>query len=435
MRGHVCKGSRFDSFNASYLAYFPLSMGWPCVISIRARRTSVIMSHKLAPLKKPSSSSISSIANLASALDVSILDLETAAGLHNDLRYKAKCIPKPGGKTRTVYNPSFILRKVQERINSRIFKQLIIWPDYLYGSIPNSADATGRFIDRDYIACARQHCGAKSLQKIDVENFFESIHQDFVVEIFSEFFKYPEPVTELLAQICCFEESLVQGALTSSYLATLSLWDVEHELVNILRRKKLIYTRLVDDISISSTRSNFNFDDAIYLTREMLLKKGLQLNTAKTKCLYSGIAPLEVHGLRINFPTPRLPAGEAKKIRAAVHNVELMSKVNNFRTSYTYRKYHNRCIGRVNKLARVGHSQHAPLMKKLLKIYPLPSSRDLEKMARALARLKASHKAKSGTRLYKRRHDIALYRNKIIARTYKKEAELNLAQLKLIKPK
>jgi RNA-directed DNA polymerase len=390
------------------------------------------MPHPFAP-SKIHSGSISNKSSLAAALDVSEADLDIAAGQHSILRYDKKTVAKSGGRERTVYNPHQIVRKVQDRINSRLFKRLIIWPDYLYGSIPN-IDASAKITKRDYIACAAQHCGSKSLLKVDVENFFENIHIDFIVEIFCDFFKYPSLVSQILADICCFHHSLVQGALTSSYLATLCLWDVEFELVTKLRRKKLVYTRLVDDITVSSKRNNFDFEDVTHQIRIMLLEKGLPLNSNKTKTLYSGIAPIEVHGLRVNFPTPRLPAAEVNNIRAAVHNVTLMSKANNFRTSNTYRKYYDRCIGRVNKLARVGHDQHAPMLRKLIKIKPLPSYRDIEKMDRALKKLVSLHSISSNTRYYSRRYAIALYRNGIIARTFSKQSKDYSDRLRAIPP-
>lgn len=383
--------------------------------------------------KKIGNASIGNIRALAQTLSLTQQELDDASNLLVSSRFERREVPKSPGGVRVVYNPSPLLRRTQHRINTRILKPLVQWPDYLFGSIPNSADPLNP-LSRDYISCAAKHCGAKSILSIDVENFFENVHRDYVFEIFHSFFHYPKDVAECLTNCCCHNDALVQGGLTSSYLATLALWDVEFSFVQSIRRKKLIYTRLVDDITISSTVSRYNFDDAKHQLREMLLKKGLPVNAEKTRIQYSGMAPLSVHGLRVSFSTPRLPADEVRNIRASVHNVVAMSKVNNYRTSSTYRSQFNRSMGRVNKLARVGHNKHKHLLSQLKNVLPLPSRRDIEKARRSLKWLENQPNANHKTRKYKRKYFINLHRIAIINRTFEDKAEKLLERMAIIRP-
>ncbi|MCK7596463.1 reverse transcriptase family protein [Microbulbifer sp. CAU 1566] len=384
--------------------------------------------------KNKAKGSISALKNLAKALSIDLAELEKARKMPLDARYERKEVPKAGGGHRQVYNPAPLIRKIQNRINQRIFKELVEWPDYLFGSLPNETrknlgHETTSKIRRDYIACAEKHCGAKSVFKLDIANYFESIHRDFVDEIFKNFFNFSNDVSDYLTEICCYDDKLIQGAITSSYLASLCLWDVEGEVVKKIARKRLTYTRLVDDITVSSQTKNHDYAHVEAYIKGMLLAKDLPLNPKKIKIQRSGIEPLMVHGLRVDFPSPRLPAKEIAKIRASVHNVTSMARVNNYRTSNSYRKQYDRCMGRVNKLARVGHNKHKTLLKKLLKNKPLPSQQDIDKVNRAIKRLKKLSQVDHSTYRYRRLFGITAYRVTIIKRTHKREAEEFLNEL------
>jgi RNA-directed DNA polymerase len=256
---------------------------------------------------KISSQSIATIPNLSIALSMSELELDRIRKIPPDLRYKKFTIPKGSGGQRDVYDPIPLLRKVQHRINKRIFQKTIQWPPYLYGSIPNEKvekDGLSKTkIHRDYIACAQNHCEAKSILKLDISNFFENIHRETVKHIFDEFFHYPDEVAEYLTDICCYGERLIQGALTSSYLASLCLFDQEYKVVQKLNRRNLVYTRLVDDITVSSKFKGYDFSNAESHISNMMLEMDFPLNHSKTKIMRVGSAPLIVHGLIVDFST------------------------------------------------------------------------------------------------------------------------------------
>lgn len=198
-----------------------------------------VNSMAFAKFEKISSHSIASKINLAYALGVGVSEIDNLLASTADARYSRLEKPKPNGEVRIVYNPSKLTRKIQSRINSRIFKKTIKWPYYIFGSIPKGSDN----IPRDYIACANQHKNAGSILKIDIKNFFDNVHEDLIEEIFIDFFKYPLDVAQTLTDICCRNGTLCQGALTSSYLATLSLFSVEPNLVKKIEKKRArIYT-------------------------------------------------------------------------------------------------------------------------------------------------------------------------------------------------
>jgi RNA-directed DNA polymerase len=380
-------------------------------------------------------------------LGIELDELNQALSLLENDRYTASSIPKKDGSNRIIHNPHFKIRKIQRRINTRIFNPdvekgsqsgVVIWPPYIFGCIPTQyrkVDGGVLAESRDYIACARVHCLAKSMLKVDIANFFDNIHIDLVKNIFLKFLGYSPEVSDVLSNLCCKGSNLVQGGLTSSYIASLALWDVEGELVKRLRRKGLRYTRLIDDITISTKRENYQFDLVKDVVVSVLHDKDLPVNDGKTQVSYAGTKPLMVHGLRVNFKEPRLPSSEISRIRANVHNVEKLSKERHYRTIHPYRKDFNRCMGRVNKLKRLGHNQHEALMKRLQSILPLPSKRDIERCKKMIKRLDEDfQKGKADTVWYWRRYNTASQRIVVIKRTFKHDAERLRAALRELKP-
>jgi RNA-directed DNA polymerase len=385
--------------------------------------------------KKVAEQSISSIANLSDVLGVTQEQINRALNLPSEARYKEVPVPKSGGGQRIALNPHKHLRLVQRRINTRILadQNTIEWPDYIFGSIPNSNVGLPDEVLRDYIHCAEVHCGAKSLLKVDVKDFYDNVHSDFVYRIFHDFLKYPQPVASVLTDICTYNGSLPQGALTSGYLACLCLYDVEPLLVKRLERKGLLYTRYIDDITISSKSLNYNFDFSKSIIEEMLLSKDLPINDKKTTVSRTSSQPLTVHGLRISFNEPRLPSTEVRNTRAAVHSIEKLAKIPGYRTTRVYRRAYARCLGRVNKLKRVGHNKHQYLIERLRKVVPLAHEDDVERVKSMISRLDNDYALKKHTYDYHQRYYRAHQRLNIIKRNFPTVAKSLRNRLKSIR--
>ena len=390
---------------------------------------------------KRTNGSISNLDNLSEALGIPLSDLFKILEFSDEEKYLKFEIPKSDGRKRTVYNPHQIVRLVQRRINSRIFhpKQskggLITWPSYLFGSIPNDPHSVAAFDGRDYVSCASMHCSSKSILKMDISDFFDNIHRNQVVKLFTNLLKFPNEVSNALADICCHKGTVVQGALTSSYIASAILFDVEPNLVRKLHEKNLTYTRLVDDITISSKVHDYNFSYAKSLVIKMLHEKGLPNNENKTIILSTSASDALVHGLRVSFKEPRLPSGEIAKIRANVQHVERFAQDPIFRTSRDYRKIYNRCLGRVNRLKQLGHNQHENLKTRLNRIKPKPCRSDIKKARRLVCKLEHLYVEYGEGFGYRRIYNKALYELNILGRTFKLTADSLRHRLKKVKPK
>lgn len=388
---------------------------------------------------KTSKKSISTIENLHTALGIDDNLLNEFRSLEPEEKYREIRVPKSDGKLRFVFNPHQALRAIQRRINSRIFHPkhdkggLISWPDYLFGSIPNNPDPKNKK-RKDYIACAAMHCGSKSILKMDIANFFDNIHEDHVVDLFINLLKFPDSVAKYLSGICCHNRNVIQGALTSSYIASAILFDVEPILVRKLHAKGLVYTRLVDDITVSSKHHEYNFSYAKSLIIDMLHSKGLPTNDDKTVVFGTSSGEALVHGLRVCFNEPRLPANEVARIRASVQYVERFATDPVYRTSRSYRNVYNRCLGRVNRLEQVGHNQHEILLNRLNRIKPLPNKSDIKKARKLVKKIESLYLGYKNGYRYKRLFHKAQYELNILQRTFKKTADSLRERLRKVKP-
>lgn len=381
---------------------------------------------------------IKDLQKLCEALDVEKHLLDRVLAMSDDERYAPAHVraAKSDGSKREVFNPCRDVRRVQLKIVKRILKvpKALRWHDFLYGSMPNQYLPGGQEFKKDYVTCAAQHCDSKSVLKIDIKDFFGNIHSDTVTSIWKELFGYPEEVSNVLSNLCLRADKLPQGGITSSYLAMLCLFDVEAKTVATLRRKGLTYTRYVDDITISSPISGYDFELALSLVRGMLMSKALPINESKVKRASLSTESITVHGLRVTFPTPRLPAAEVGRIRASVRAIELLASDPAFASSPGFRRSFNKCMGRVNKLKRVGHSQHAKLVKRLQLVRPLPSRRDIKKAIASIRRLGTEFDSRGHTYGYRKRYFILMERLNLIARSHKRLALILRGAIKDMRP-
>ena len=383
---------------------------------------------------KVSDASLGSVAALCKVMVWKLAEFDELLAWDPDLRFKRKKIPKADGGQREVFVPHWRLRIFLRRLNKRLLANpdVIQWPNYLFGSIPSKGVMDAGPLGTDYVACASRHCGARSVLKIDVANFFGSISVNQVSDIFRSFLKYPKRLSDAIASLCCADGYLAQGAPTSSYLANLVFWSREHRVVARLKRKGLIYTRYVDDITVSSKRHDQDFSLALSLVDSMLTAADLTRSTAKTRVLRSGADAILVHGLRVEYPRPRIPKEEVGRVRSAVAAIENFATEPNFRLKRKYRKMFNRCLGRVNKLSRVQDPRHPKLLKRLRRIEPLPHPSELGNCRRWSLRLASSFPTRGDRFFFKKSCFRLRERLNLLAKSYPDEARKIRSQVAMV---
>ena len=190
--------------------------------------------------------------------------------------YRLKTKPKKNGGLRKYYSIREPLKSVQAKIRKRILLK-VTYPEYLQGSIKGRSPKTN----------AQIHVGAKCLIELDVANFFPSITRDQVFRTFRYYFNFSEEVSNLLADLITHQDKLPQGSPVSSDIANLVLcWDGDEAiLAEQLKNKGIKYSRYVDDIAISASRSLTNNEktEAIKLVNSFIKSKGFQVSHKKTQ--------------------------------------------------------------------------------------------------------------------------------------------------------
>ncbi|MHB1419863.1 MAG: reverse transcriptase domain-containing protein [Bacillota bacterium] len=248
-------------------------------------------------------------------LEVSYEDLTYYLYRLGDSKYRSFSISKRQGGSRVLMEPGKGLKIIQQKLNNVL--KLIYKPQpAVHGFTSGRSIATN----------AQVHEGHKHILNIDLEDFFPSINFGRVRGMFiAKPYKLPPGVATVLAQICCFENQLPQGAPTSPIVSNMICSKMDNELQSLARRKRCIYSRYADDISISTLNNEFplastNGDNTLEISSELINlieKNGFKINKEKSR-LGNNSNRLEVTGLIVNNKV-NVPRKYIRQIRAMLH--------------------------------------------------------------------------------------------------------------------
>lgn len=336
---------------------------------------------------------IASIGALATCLGVPpklLIDISNST----EHSYTKFLLPPKNGKEREVCEPKYELKRLQKRINSRILEK-VQYPTYLQGGIKDRKSV------RDYVQNSKIHAGSAFLISLDIKNFYPNIKAEYVFEIFSKLLKFPDEVANILTSLVTLNGRLPQGACTSSYIANLIFFNTEYSLHNLLVSQGYSYSRLLDDIAISSPRI-ISQDDSIKLIKRvaaMCTKYGLKLNNRKTKTERSDdlSAEYKVTGVWVGHGIPKLRRKDRDYIRQLVYICEKEYKKCN--SSEEYHALWNRVSGQVSKLTRFEHAQAEALrlrLKAILPVFDAKGQTKIQQEALKLLRRKDSLQTRVG---------------------------------------
>ncbi|WP_115043048.1 reverse transcriptase domain-containing protein [Xanthomonas arboricola] len=160
--------------------------------------------------------------------------------------YKVFEVAKRSGGTRKIAAPKPFLKALQRRLAA-------VFPLISAARGISMAYTAGRGI----IENAKVHRRKRWVVATDLEEFFPSINLGRIRGLFlSEPFNFPKEVATVLAQVCCYQGALPQGAPTSPALSNIICRSLDRKLVEFARRSGIAVTRYADDIVFS-----FNFKE------------------------------------------------------------------------------------------------------------------------------------------------------------------------------
>jgi len=378
-----------------------------------------------------SNSSIGSIAKLAAALDVSEVFLRKVADQPNNF-YAVNSIPKKSGGFRVISDPTKELKVVQRRIVRRILSKCT-FPEYLFGSIRDDENP------RDFVRNAQYHVKANQVMAFDIDSFFPSVHPRFVKKIFKFLLKLPNDVADLLVSLVTLNDGLPQGAPTSSYIANLVFYDCEHKVVKTLKSKGLCYSRLIDDITISSEKPISSTSKSfIYQSiRGMLHEKGLTISKKKYASTNTSTVGRKtiVTGLVIENNHVKLPKDKVKEIGKKVYEITNIAALST--TDSEYHKQYSRVSGLValySRLAPIKAQIYRNDLRSVLPTYEAKKAKKINWLCRKFIDYSKSHPAQRSEEGYARKYYKFKYKISILRRTNRIMASRLDKELKPLKP-
>jgi RNA-directed DNA polymerase len=167
--------------------------------------------------------------------------------MRNSNRYVRFTIRKKSGGSRQITAPCAEIKELQRKLNE------------ILTSIYRPRLSTHGFaLKRSIVTNAQAHVGKRFVFNLDLEDFFPSIHFGRVRGLFMKKpFRCNPSVATVLAQLCCHNGKLPQGAPTSPIISNLICAKMDVQLQRFAREHACIYTRYADDISFSSNRQVF----------------------------------------------------------------------------------------------------------------------------------------------------------------------------------
>lgn len=199
----------------------------------------------------------------------------------DDFNTEKECLKydifKSNGTIRTVYQPSIKLKKIQRWILKNILKKI---------QISESAHA---FQEKKSIltnAQAHTHNGELFfLYVTDIENFFDSIVEKKVIEIFRSI-GYSDDVSRCLTSFCCIDSHVVQGFPTSPAISNIIFKKIDDFFNLITINKEMVYSRYADDIFISGLEKSIEEISQIEtIVKKTIEKNDFHINKSKTRLL------------------------------------------------------------------------------------------------------------------------------------------------------
>jgi len=223
--------------------------------------------------------------------------------------YKQFDIRKKNGGIRTILAPVKSLKIIQKCLNL-IFNTLF----------RPSKQATGFVLERSVVTNAKFHVGKQYVYNIDLKDFFPSIQIHRVKAVLKiSPFNLSDEIAFMIANLCCHNGVLPQGAPTSPTLSNIICQNLDKQLHKLAKQTKANYSRYADDITFSSDINSFKPNGKFNKSLKKIIKQqNFTINTEKTR-LQNTAFRQEVTGLIVNEQV-NVTRRYLRQIRAMLNN-------------------------------------------------------------------------------------------------------------------
>jgi retron-type reverse transcriptase len=264
-------------------------------------------------------------ADLAAALELdlkALRHLSTHSARERVLHYVTFAIPKRRGGERLIMAPKRRLKAVQRALNALLVSKLPV-SSYAHGFRPK----------RSVRSNAQPHVGKRVVLRLDLREFFPSIHFGRVRGLLVSL-GYGYPVATVLATLMTEaprqpvrigdqtfyppvgSRACPQGAPTSPGLSNAVTMKLDHRLAGLARKRGFEYTRYADDLTFSG--DDIAAAHALRLAAGRVIRdEGFEVNAEKTLVMRAS-GRQQVTGITVNR-TLGLSRRERRTLRAALH--------------------------------------------------------------------------------------------------------------------
>lgn len=238
----------------------------------------------------------------------------------NDQKYKTFTLPKKTGGERIISTPVSALKIIQWKLNQILTSAYEVKPS-VHGFVPG----------KNIVTNAKVHAGKRFVLNLDLADFFGSVNFGRVRGLFMATpYNLPAKVATVLAQICCHDDKLPQGAPTSPIITNMLCAKMDSQLQRLAKECRATYTRYADDITFSTTLKDFPEALAYAIETEdgdklllgdrllgIIAENGFNINEKKVRLQVRGNHQ-EVTGLTTN-ESPNVKRTYVRQIRAMLH--------------------------------------------------------------------------------------------------------------------
>jgi len=225
-------------------------------------------------------------------------------------------IPKKSGGTRSILAPIQPLKSIQRRL-----------AEAMLATHKPRLSARGYLRGHSILTNAAPHSRRRLVLNVDLQDFFLSITSGRVYgALVANPYNLPSSVARIITKLCCFNDSLPQGAPTSPIISNMICWRLDRDLERLAKRFRCTYTRYADDLTFSGNAASFH-SDMIHSAggkwvvgqhlEQSIRSNGFSVNPQKTRLAPKNTRQ-QVTGLVVNSH-PNVDRRFVRQIRAMLH--------------------------------------------------------------------------------------------------------------------
>lgn len=288
--------------------------------------------NKLALLK-----SVKNTKDLAELLSVPLQAVTYALYGINRLglpKYTKFTIPKKDGTERIINAPVKDLKDIQKNVASLMqecFRIICILEGHRKHDKEITSICHGFIKGKSIITNAIPHKNSRYILNLDLKDFFGQIHFGRVYGFFknNKHFGLEDEVAKTLANICCYQNGLPQGAPTSPIISNLIAGVLDIRLASLAKKHKCYYTRYADDLTFSTNLKEFPKQLAIIENgcvtiggslNKVIDKCGFEINVKKNRLQFCD-SRQDVTGLVVNKKV-NVPSDYRNRARVIWHKMK-----------------------------------------------------------------------------------------------------------------